>query len=325
MPSRYRAAPLVRAVLVTALAAGGCSSERTTAPAAPAPIHVAYLDNLYRLAVLHVGEEGATRTGVYGAVPLAAGSGGLVYADDAGTLMRFTIGDAAPEPLPLPVPATRQAAALAADGRTLAWMAVGDGGVFVHFADTETGERDSLDMFGTTEPTTLLRMLGTTPVLSPNGDRVGFLIESTISMYLVVVHRADLRPEVRQLDVRTSAVEPLVGWPRWLPNDAIRFAARLWNAETGRTDSVGVVEVRPFEDATQARLRYAAAPPTSIPVDAVRGYSTSADGEAVVFMLASAGREGVFLLRNGADRVEPLVFGEGLSPHYPIIVPPREP
>ena len=324
MLRRPRRASRLRAVLAAALVAGGCSGERATKPARPEPLDVAYLDNLYRLAVLRVGDEAPPIANIYGAIPLAAAAGAVVY-PDAGTLRRYAIGAAEPEVLPLPVPATRQAAALSADGRTLSWMAIGEGGVFVHFADTESGARDSLDMFATTEPTTLLRMLAATPVLSPNGDRVGFLIESSISMYFVVVHRADLRPEVRQLDVRVSAVEPLTGWPRWLPNDAIRFAARLWSDEGARTDSIVVVEVQPFDEAAPARLRFAAAPPPAIPLDAARGYSMSADGEAVVFTLTSNGRDGVFLLRRGAGQVQPLVFDTSLSPHYPILVPSRAP
>ena len=324
MLPRSSLAPRLRTLLAAALLAG-CDGERTTAPSAPEPLDVAYLDNLYRLAVLRVGDEAPALTGIYGAIPLAAAAGAVVYAEEGGGLRRYAIGDGASEPLPIPVPATRQAAALSADGRTLSWIAAGEGGVFVYFADTESGARDSLDVYPTTEPITLLRMLATTPVLSPNGDRVGFLIESSISMYLVVVHRADLRPEVRQLDVRVSAVEPLSGWPRWLPDDAIRFAARLWSEEGARTDSIGVVEVRPFDDAGPTRLRFAARPPPSMPLDAARGYSMSADGEAVALTLTSEGRDGVFLLRNGAGQVQPLVFGAGLAPHYPILVPARAP
>ena len=324
MRHRPRLATPLRTLLAAALLAAGCSGERATGPGAPPPIDVAYLDNLYRLAVLRVGDEEATITDVYGAVPLAAGAGAMIYPTDAGALMRYTVGAAEPEVLPVPRPATRQAAALSADGRTLAWIAPAEGGVYVYFANTETGARDSLDMLATTEPVTLSHMLGTTPVLSPNGDRVGFLIEFSLSMLFVVVHRADLRPEVRQLDVGTSAIEPLTGWPRWLPDDGIRFAARLWSGG-GRTDSIGVLEARPFEEGGPTRLRFAAAPAATIPVDGARGYSMSADGDAMVFMLTSDGRDGVFLLRDGDDLLQPLVFGAGLSPHYPILVPVRAP
>ena len=311
------------AVLAAALVVGGCADA--TGPGASRPaLDLVYLDNLYRLTILRVGGAPVT-TGVANAVPFAAAAGTVLLADSAGVLSRLGVaagsatGDA--RPTPLPIPAARQAGAFSADGRVLTWVEDAGPHVFVYWADVATGTRDSVDVLPTTEPTTVLGLLGTVPAISPDGRTTAFLLRRAFTMELLRIDRFTHRTtSVLLLVPVASAVEPLAGRPRWMPDGSVRFLARMHASDGTPTDTLAVLEVQPDDPAGGALIRYAAAPPDSVGLERATDYSFSDDGDAVAFILTAREREGIFLLRRGAG-LEPLVYGDGEQPHYPVLVP----
>ena len=313
-----------RLALLAAAALAGCADATGPAPAG-APLDLVYLDNLYRLTVLRVGGAPVT-TGVANAVPFAAAAGMVLIADSVGVLSRLGVGAAAPagpvQPTLVPRPATRQAGALSADGRVLTWVEATPAHVFLYWADVVTGARDSVDLLPTTEPTSLLGMLVTVPAISPDGRTTAFLLRRAFSMELLRFDRFTHRTSSVQLLVPVaSRVEPLAGRPRWMPDGSLRFLARLRAPDGTLTDTLAVLAVDADEPNGGAIVHFTGSAPDSLGIERATDYSFSDDGDAVAFILGSRARDGIFLLRRGHATLEPLVYGDGVQPHYPVLVP----
>lgn len=316
-----------RTAAVLALAAlaalPACRADGPTSPVEERAVQLAFVDNLFRLTLLESGGTPVT-TSVSGIVPFAATVGLLAYWQ-GDTLRLYEVASGASRATAaVGRPATMALeGALTRDGRRVAFVS-GDAGseVFVHVVDLETGARDSADLVQRADPTTPARALTATPEFSPAGDRIGFLLPTLLAMHFFIVEPLNWRTEQHLLWIATSTtVQAIPGRPRWLANGQVRLVARKRTLDATPLDTMMILSFDPDRGELGALIEHQAAMPDTLTLDQPRNYSFTADGRAAALTMAANGRDGIFLLREGHDTMEPLVFGASQSPRYPIIVP----
>ena len=316
--------PLRALATITLAALAACGSDGPTGPRNDASsLQLAFVDNLFRLTLVRGGGVPVT-TGVSGIVPFAASDGMVAYWQND-TLRMFDASagttratEAAGRPNNI-----AEVGALSPDGRTLAFTSGTAGApIFIHVLNLETGARDSSNLALNTEPTTTLRIREAAPIYSPDGERVGFLLPTMLAMHFYAIEPFNWRAEQHLLWVATATtVEYVPGWPRWLPDGTVRFVARKRTVDAVPVDTMMILSVDPYHGDRGAFIEYEAPMPDTLSLDYPRGYSFTADGRTAAMTVTANGRDGVFLLRTGASRIEPLVFDAAQAPRYPIIVP----
>ena len=316
-----RATATLALVVLAALSA--CGRDSPTAPADATAVQLAFVDNLFRLTLVQPGGAPVT-TSVSGSVPFAATDGLLAYwqgdtlrlYDVASGTSRATAAVGRPATMALD-------GALSRDGRRVAFVSGAAGSqIFIHVVDLETGARDSTDLVQRAEPTTTVRVLAATPEFSDDGDQIGFLLPTPIAMHFFIVEPFNWRTEQHLLWIATSTTVAVIpGRPRWLPDGQVRFVARKRALDTTPLDTMMILSFDPYRGEIGAFIEHEAAMPDTLSLDLPRNYSFTADGRAAALTVTANGRDGIFLLRERHDTVEPLVFGASQAPRYPIIVP----
>ena len=318
--ARRPLAALAAAVLVSLAA---CGRDGPTGPRRDAsPLQLAFVDNLFRLTLL---ESGGTPqpTGVTG-IPFAAVHDRIAYWQ-LDTLYVYDVeaGVAHPTAVVGKPDNAATVGAFSPDGTRLAFTSgARNEPIWLHLVHIETGQRDSADIGRQVNPEIALRIVEAAPTFSPQGDRVGFLLPTLLAMHFLFVEPLNWRVELHLLWIATSTtVEPVTGRPRWLADGRLRFIARKRTLEALPVDTLMILSVDPLRGQLGAALEQLATLPDSLSLDAARGYSFSADGRAAALMVTASGRDGVFLLRDGEESMEPLVFGEAQAPRFPLLVP----
>lgn len=317
-----RATARVALAALTALLPA-CAGDGPTAPGDEPAVQLAFVDNLFRLTLLESGGVPVT-TSVSGIVPFAATAGLLAYWQ-GDTLRLYDVASAASRPTAaVGRPATMALeGALSRDGRRVSFVSGAAGRpIFVHVVDLETGARDSADLVQRAEPTTTLRVLAATPEFSADGDQIGFLLPTLLAMHFFIVEPFNWRTEQHLIWIATSTtVEVIPGRPRWLADGQVRFVARKRTVDATPVDTMMILSFDPYRGDVGAFIEHQAAMPDTLSLDLPRNYSFTADGRAAALTVTANGRDGIFLLRERHDTVEPLVFGAAQAPRYPIIVP----
>jgi hypothetical protein len=316
-----------RTAAVLALAAlaalPACRADGPTSPVEERAVQLAFVDNLFRLTLLESGGTPVT-TSVSGIVPFAATAGLLAYWQ-GDTLRLYDVPSGVSRPTAaVGAPATMALeGALSRDGRRVAFVSGAAGSqIFLHVVDLETGARDSADLVPRVEPTTTVRVLTAPPEFSPDGDRIGFLLPTLLAMHFFIVEPLNWRTEQHLLWIATSTtVQVIPGRPRWLTDGHVRFVARKRALDATPVDTMMLLSFDPDRGELGALIEHQAAMPDTLSLDQPRNYSLTADGRAAALTVTANGRDGIFLLREGHDTVEPLVFGASQMPRYPIIVP----
>lgn len=309
--------------LTLAAVAASCSGDGGTGPRQPALVRVAYLDNLARLNVAQAGTD-PELTPVVGALPFASTEDGVILRTASGYSI-YHPSTRELDTLPLPASPTTTAGAVSPDGSLMSYVSTAVAGtvqhVYIHLVSLTTGARDSVDVANRDEIVAAPQVVNSTPVFSPSGDSVAFLLPNPVGMQLLILEVPTKRVEVHPVPVSVSVYyTPLVGWPRWTQQATIRFLARR-KLNGVPMDTLVVLEVYPRQLDLPAHVVYAGAPPDSVAMADVNVYSFNGDGSAVAFGLATPTRSGIFTLRRGEAFFRPVVFQQDLAPRYPLIVP----
>jgi hypothetical protein len=323
---------LAAAVLSAVVAACG---DSTTSPRPPAEVSVVFVDQTRRLYTIHSGGERAA-TPLQNVVPLAAHAGKVAYLAprvvdfvnghrfvvDSGGLRLYSVADGSVDTLRLRGARLSSAAAIAPDGRTIAYSTVARDSAFVVSLDLQTGLGDSANLSARIDQPAAVQAILSTPVFAPDGERVAFLLPNQIGMQLMLYEVRTHRVEVFPIRIPTTTVyAPLSGWPRWTRDGSIRFLTRRRESPETLTDTLVVLKIFPGEPTRPASEAYKAHPPAGVAVSSIDEYSFDADGNTVAFGVLTGSGKGLFLIRNGAAEFEELVYEPGLTPLLPLLVP----
>jgi hypothetical protein len=308
------------AAAVAALVLAACGES--TGPGAPAPLAVAFLDAGGRLNTVRTGEDRVV-TAIAGGIPYASTRGAVALHGDG--LRIYHVAEGTVDTLPVANFGYRTAGAISPDGSRLAYAtragtATGSE-VYLVMVHLASGAADSVRVSGRQEVLAAEQIEFSTPIYSPSGDSIAFLLPNQIGMQLFLYEVPTGRMEVQLLRVQVSTFfQPLGGWPRWTPQATIRFLTRL-RIEGALTDTLVVLEVSPRDPEAFARAVYLGAPPDGLPLANPGVYSFDAEGRAVAFATSVDGQTGIFALRQGQPTFETLVQEPGLFPRYPILIP----
>lgn len=307
-------------VMVAALALAACGEGTAPEALPPAALRVAYTDAAGALQIVEEGRA-PTATSIQGSRPFAQLPGGVIV-EKFGALTRYQL-DGSSITLPAALAGAQQAGgAMSPSGRQLAFSsraAIG-GAVHFHRIDITTGAHDSLEVSGRADYPAAGQIAGKLPAWSPSGDSVAFLLPNPITVQLFLYEVATGRIEMYALPVPVSTfAQPLHGWPHWSPDGSLQFVAHRW-AKGAPTDTLVVMRVFPRERDRRAEVVFAAHT-DSLPIDGGSSYSFSADGRGVALSLASKGRVGIFAMRRGSPRIEPLVYDAAAAPTQPLLIP----
>jgi hypothetical protein len=219
------------------------------------------------------------------------------------------------------VAAIQGTGALSPDGRRFAYVAVWNSAVFVETVDLETGRRDSIQVSDRAEAPAGAQAATSTPVFSPSGDSLAFLLPNPLTMQLLIYELPTRRLETFAVPLQvTTRYTPLRGTPRWTRADAaIRFLAR---GRTGSAfeDSLFVLKVFPREHGRVAEVAFAAPLPDTTRAIDLREFSFDETGETVAF-IAETTRPAIHFLRRGAAATQPLLDEPGQFPRAALLVP----
>lgn len=313
----------IMAPLTLLAVVASCAGEGGTGPRPRAPVRVAYLDNLARLNVAESGSD-PELTHVVGALPFASTHDGIVLRTSDGFAI-YHPSTRQLDTLPLPPSSPATAGAVSPDGSTMAYVSTAMTGtvshVFIHLVGLRSGARDSVDVANRAEIVAAPQVVYSTPVFSPSGDSVAFLLPNELGMQMLILEVPTMRVEVHPVPVSVTVYYiPLHGWPRWTADATIRFVAQR-KSDGVPMDTLVVLEVFPRRLDMPARAVYAGVPPDSVAMADVNIFSFNADGSAVAFDLATPTRTGIFTLRQGERTLRPVVFQQDLTPRYPLVVP----
>ncbi|MFN2397698.1 MAG: hypothetical protein ABR543_03485 [Gemmatimonadaceae bacterium] len=292
-------------------------------------LDVVFLDGGARLNTLHSGDPPAI-TGLKNALPFASTNRAVLLLTESGSgpskvrrLNLFHL-DGRLDSLAIPIPHITTAGAISPDGSRLAFASAVFGTidkVFLHTVHLSTMARDSLDVSDRDDAPAAPFIIFSTPVFSPSGDSVAFLLPNSIGVQVLLYEVSSKRIEVFPVPVPvTTFARLLPGWPRWTRAEGIRFLARRFSGNNG-TDTLVVMSVNPRQRQSHAQILYRASTPDSLPIQDAAIYSFDARGESVAFGMQSNGRTGVFAIREGTGIVEPLLYDRAVSPSLPLIVP----
>lgn len=290
------------------------------------PLDVVFLDAGARLNTLRSGEPPAM-TGLQNALPFASTNRAVLVLRDSGSgpnkvrrLNLFHL-DGRIDSLAIPLPPLTTAGAISPDGSLLSFASAVAAKVFLHTVHLATLARDSLEVTGRQDALAAPDIIFSTPVFSPSGDSVAFLLPNSIGVQVLLYEVSSKRIEVFPVPVPvTTFARLLPGWPRWTRAEGIRFLARRFSGNTG-TDTLVVMSVNPRQRKSHAQILYRASTPDSLPIQDAAIYSFDALGGSVAFGMQSNGRSGVFAIRQGSGIVEPLLYDRAVSPSLPLIVP----
>jgi hypothetical protein len=302
------------------LAACAVGCDGSTKPQTAPDLAVVFVDGEGRLNTVRTGEapELTTLRDVH---PLAPIRGAMAYY--AAEELRLFHLDGRVEALPVPATNRGVPAAISADGTTLAFVYPGAlNKLFLYTVELATGARDSLNLADRPDAVAAVQALGRTPVFSPSGDSVAFLLPNLIGMQLLIYEVRTKRLEVFPIPVPvTTFIEMLdAGWPRWTPDQSIRFLGRH-HVNGDDTDTLMVIRVFPRSRERWAEVAFLAVLPDSLSLQRATDYSFSADGETVVFSVTADGRPGIFYARRGDGEARPLVYERQLLPMRPLLIP----
>ena len=315
--------PLAALAAAALVSLAACGRDAPTGPRTDAaPLQLAFVDNFFRLTLLESGGA-PLLTGVT-AIPFAAIHDRIAYWQlDTLYVYDVAAGVAHRTPVVGKPDNAADVGALSPDGTRIAFASgARNAPIWLHVVHLGSGQRDSADIARHVSPEIALRIVDAAPTFSPGGDRVGFLLPNPLAMHFLFVEPLNWRVELHLLWVATSTtVEPITGWPRWLANGRVHFIARKRTLEGQPVDTLMILSVNPMHGELGAAVEHLAAMPADLSLDGARGYSFSADGRAAALMVRASGRDGVFLIREGASSLEPLVFGAAEAPRFPILVP----
>jgi hypothetical protein len=302
------------------LAAVALGCDGSTKPEPAPDLAVVFVDGEGRLNTVRAGHA-PELTGLRNVQPLAPTTGAMAYY--AAEELRLFHLDGRVEPLPVPATNRGVPAAISGDGSTLAFVYPGAlNKLFLYTVDLATGARDSLNLADRPDAVAAVQALGKTPVFSPSGDSVAFLLPNIIGMQLLIYEVRTKRLEVFPIPVPITTFIGMLdaGWPRWTPDQSIRFLGRH-HVNGEETDTLMVMRVFPRSRERWADVAYLAVLPDSLSLDRATDYSFSADGETVVFSVTADARPGIFYARRGDAEARPLVYERGLRPIRPLLIP----
>lgn len=324
-----------RWALATSLLLLAVACDGSTGPSAGrAPLSLVFLDAGARLNVLR-GGAAPVPTALTGIVPLAATTGKVAFfappqarvvdgqvVVDSGGLRLYSLADGHVDTLPVPNGGAG-AGAISPDGQMLAYVR---GGRAVHLVLVRLADnaRDSVDLSAHDARPAAVQAIDATPIYSPSGDSVAFLLPNLIGLQLLIYEVRSGRVEVFPLPVPvTTLFDPtLRGWPRWTRDASIRFLVRR-RTPAGPSDTLTVLRVFPREPRRPAEVAFEGRPAAGVTLNGASSYSFDATGTAVAFGMTAAGRAGsrIAVLRQGAGEFEELTVGTGSHPALPLVVP----
>jgi hypothetical protein len=320
---------------VALMAAGAGCDRHVTAPRAPAEVSVVFLDNTHRLNTVRTGEE-PLATGLRGVLPFAAANGKLAYFAprvvdtiggqrvlvDSGGLRLFDVATGVIDTLPIPLTRFNTPGAISPDGKSVVYARASNDSAWVVAIELSSGERDSTNLSARIDHPAAVTAIFSTPVFSPDGELVAFLLPNPIGMQLMIYEVRTRRVELFPIRVATTTrYAPLSGWPRWTPDGAIRFLVRERSTPQELTDTLAVLKIFPRVSDRPAVVAYRGRPSSDLTMRSVDVYSFDEGGTAVAFGMNANNRAGVFLMREGAGVFEEMVYTPGLSPTFPLLVP----
>ncbi len=292
----------------------GSGPEAETDPV----LSVAFVDDDAQLTVVRTGRS-PVATPLHNVIPFAALPGAVAYFAPGG--LRIYHLDGRVDSLPVPFDGAQTLGAISADGTRLAYVNRGTRGqVFLHVIQIATGARDSIDTANRLDEPAAGQIILSTPVFSPTGDRIAFLLPNPLTVQLFLYEITTRRIEVFPVRVSVTLFAKVVaGWPRWTSDGSIRFLA--WRLENGRLgDTLAVMRIFPESRERQSEVIFAATP-VSLGIDGVGPYSFNAEGNAVAFAMQSGGQVGIFSMSAGSARVRTLLFDPSTNPRYPLLIP----
>ncbi len=281
-------------------------------------LNVAFVDDDAQLTVVRTG-RGPVATAVHNVIPFAAASGAVAYFT-AGGLKLYHL-DGRVDSLPVPFSGAQTSGAISPDGSQLAYVNRGTRGqVFLHVIHIVTGQRDSIDTANRLDEPAASQIIFSTPVFSPTGDRIAFLLPNSLTVQLFLYEISTRRIEVFPVRVSVTLFAKVVaGWPRWTPDGSIRFLA--WRLENGSLgDTLAVMRIFPESRDRQSEVIFAATP-ESLDIEGVGPYSFNARGDAVAFAMQSGGHVGIFSMSARSPHIRTLLFEPSTSPRYPLLIP----
>jgi hypothetical protein len=327
-----------RRILPLALLLGACQDAIAPDPggerAPKGAVNIAFVDSRLVLNTLRSGSASIPTTltdvqpfaATHGALAFLARptyrteTGGQLVLVDPGGLRLFHLTTGRVDTLPVPYLNYHSAGAISPDGKQLAFVSVSTrDSVFIQTVELATGHRDSLNVTGLHEAASQIAF--STPVYSPSGDSVAFLLPNPITVQLLIFEVRSRRVEVHPVQVRvTTTFSLLAGWPRWTSDAALRFVAR-GRSVSGLTDTLYVLKLFPRELQRPAEVGYSAAAPDSLPLTQVVAYSFDESGKVVAFQIASRGLRGLALIRAGEPIFQTLLYDRAIAPDSPVLVP----
>jgi hypothetical protein len=293
---------------------------------APA-IDVAFSDSSFHLSTVHTAGE-PTPTGVE--------QPGFTFAStDRGVVMlsgrlfvRYQLNGES-DILPVNPPGYQiTAGAVSPDGTRMAYGALGKqgGDVFLYLANLVTGDRDSVDMSTLQSQPAAPQLIESTPVFSPSGDSVAFLLPNFIGVQVLIYEVNSKRVEVFAVPVATStSVQLLPGWPRWTQDgedSQLRFLAQRKLEDGTLTDTLMVMAVYPRNHLRPAERLYQAYSPDTLPLEDVRIYSFDRTGDVASFFLTSGTHKGVWAIASQTPKLQRIFEQTGTTRiNQPLLIP----
>ena len=303
--------------LLLAAVAMGCGDS--TGPSGPQNLTIVFVDAQNQLFTLRAGNT-PVPTELRDVQPFAPSNGALWFLPPHGEPLRILHLDGRVDTLEIPSSGGARGA-ISPDGGLLAYSRRSSGRIYLTTVNLVSGHRDSVDVTGRADAVAADQILGKTPVFSPSGDTVAFLLPNIIGMQVFLYEVATRRIEVFPVPIPViTFARVLDGWPRWTSDEGIRFLARR-HVSNSLTDTVMVMRVFPREPERVADVLYWATPPDSLSLDNANTYSFSADGETVVFSVVADGVSGIFAVRRGSRTMQPLVYRAGTAPRLPLLIP----
>jgi hypothetical protein len=271
--------------------------------------------------------ERENATAFVGAMPIAARGGTLALLSspsiapaggpiEDGGLRLYRAGQAGLDTVRAgPMTLSAATAALSPDGARLAYPSAIGFDVYLFAVNLVTLRRDSIDVSGRADLVAGPQIEFSTPVYSPSGDSIVFILPNPVTVQMVIYEVPTRRLEQHVLLVPVSTQYALLrGWPRWADDGSLRLLARE-RTRTGLGDSLFVVKVFPRQRDRSAEIAYRAALPDSLRGAEVGSYSFDASGDIAVFTLrTAAGRRGIFALRAGQSTLETLLYDASVRP-----------
>jgi len=319
-----------RRALALPLLLAGAACDRSTGPASRAPLSLVFLDATARLNVMR-GGSAPVPTELTGIVPLAATAGKVAFfappqsrlvdgqvVVDSGGLRLYSLADGHVDTLPVPNGGAGLGA-ISPDGQVLAYVR---GGRSVHLVTVRLADnsRDSVDLSARADLPAAATAIEATPIYSPSGDSVAFLLPNLLGVQLLIYEVRSGRIEIHALPVAvTTRFDPtLRGWPRWTSDASIRFLVRRRTPQ-GSSDTLTVLRVFPRQIRRPAEVAFEGRPAGGASLVTAGSYSFDATGTAVAFRVAAGGRVGISVLRQGSSEFEELAVGA--VPSQPLVIP----